>query len=199
MVDEAPMERTEHGLAPSGPGWFVVNAGDTVWSHDETFGEGCLFEPRDAHFEQIGYDLRVLRPGQSNGLYHRENDQEDFLVLSGECLLLIEGEERRLRAWDFVHCPPGTDHIFLGAGNAPCLLFMIGARTQPRHRLPALGAGAPARGGGRGGDAFPPRGVSLLPTAQFGTAAQSSLALSGSTWPRRCLKPRAATESDPQP
>ena len=29
-------------------------------------------------------------------------------VVSGEAALVVEGEERHLRAWDFVHCPPGT-------------------------------------------------------------------------------------------
>ena len=79
-------------------------------------------------FAQVGYTLAVLQPGQPNGLYHREDNQEDFLVLSGECLLLVEGEERRLQAWDFVHCPPGTEHIFVGAGDGPCVIFMAGAR-----------------------------------------------------------------------
>jgi uncharacterized cupin superfamily protein len=68
-------------------------------------------------------------------MYHRESNQEDFLVLSGECLLLVEGEERRLQAWDFVHCPPGTDHIFVGAGDGPCVIFMAGARTNPRDTV----------------------------------------------------------------
>ncbi|HLW96374.1 MAG TPA: cupin domain-containing protein, partial [Solirubrobacteraceae bacterium] len=68
------------------------------------------------------------------------HNQEDFFVLSGECLLLIEGEERKLKAWDFVHCPPGTDHIFIGAGDGPCVLFMVGARgddaiVYPRSEL----------------------------------------------------------------
>ena len=58
--------------------------------------------------------------------------QEDFLVLSGECLLLIEGEERRLKAWDFVHCPNWTEHIFVGAGNGPCLVLGVGARRKGR-------------------------------------------------------------------
>ena len=130
MTDEAPLTSTEHGLSPSGPGWFVLNAREAVWLRNEQLGDGCLFEGEGAAFEQIGYDLHVLQPGQANGLYHREEDQEDFLVLAGECLLLVEGEERRLRAWDFVHCPPGTEHIFVGAGDGPCLIFMIGAREH---------------------------------------------------------------------
>ena len=130
MTGEAPMERSEHGLAPAGPGWFVANAREAVWETNEQLGDGCLFESEEAPFEQMGYDLHVLRPGQANGLYHREEDQEDFLVLAGECLLLVEGVQRRLRAWDFVHCPPGTEHIFVGAGEGPCLIFMIGARAH---------------------------------------------------------------------
>ena len=79
----------------------------------------------------VGVKLVVLSPGQPNGLYHHETNQEDFLVLSGECLLLIEGEERRLRAGDFVHCPPETEHVFVGAGDGPCAIFMLGGRTRP--------------------------------------------------------------------
>ena len=85
---------------------------------------------RPGRFGQIGYTLQVLQPGQPNGMYHREDDQEDFLVLSGECLAIIEGSERPLKAWDFVHCPPGTEHIFVGAGDGPCVIFMAGAREH---------------------------------------------------------------------
>jgi uncharacterized cupin superfamily protein len=79
-------------------------------------------------FGQIGYTLVVLHPGEPSALYHLEPNQEDFLVLSGECLAIIEGEERRLRAWDFVHCPPGTEHVFVGAGDGPAAILMVGAR-----------------------------------------------------------------------
>jgi len=61
-------------------------------------------------------------------MYHGESEQEDFLVLSGECVLVIEGEERPLKAWDFVHCPPWTEHVFVGAGDGPCAIVMVGAR-----------------------------------------------------------------------
>src|SRR4051794_4022529 len=81
-------------------------------------------------FPQLGIAVAVLAPGKPSGLYHSESDQEDFLVLSGECLLLVEGEERRLGAWDFVHCPPGTEHVFIGAGDAPCTLLALGGRTR---------------------------------------------------------------------
>jgi len=72
----------------------------------------------------------VLSPGQPACLYHRETAQEDFLVLFGEALLLVEGEERPLKQWDFVHCPPGTDHVFVGAGEAPCAILAVGARAH---------------------------------------------------------------------
>jgi uncharacterized cupin superfamily protein len=67
-------------------------------------------------------------PGKPNGMYHAETDEEDFLVLSGECLLLIEDQERHLRAWDFVHCPAGAAHTFIGAGDGPCVLLCAGNR-----------------------------------------------------------------------
>ena len=130
MVDEARMERTEYGLTPAEEGWFVVNARDGAWMTNEHFGDAFVIEGKAAVFPQIGYTLHVLRPGQPNGLYHREGDQEDFLVLSGECLLIVEGHERLLKAWDFVHCPPGTEHIFVGAGDGPCVIFMVGARAH---------------------------------------------------------------------
>ena len=96
---------------------------------NEFFGDACIFEGDEAPFSQLGFTLGVLQPGKPSGLYHREANQEDFLVLSGECLALVEGEERRLRAWDFFHCPAGTDHILVGAGDAPCVVFMAGARA----------------------------------------------------------------------
>lgn len=129
-MPEAQIQRTEHGLTPGSDGWFVLNAREAAWLRNERLGDACVFESDAAPFGQIGYDLHVLRPGQANGLYHREEDQEDFLVLSGECLLIVEGEERRLRAWDFVHCPSGTEHIFVGAGERPCVIFMVGGRAQ---------------------------------------------------------------------
>jgi uncharacterized cupin superfamily protein len=130
MVDEARMEKSEYGLGPVSDGWFVVNVRDGNWMTNEQLGEACVFEGDGGEFGQVGYTLHVLRPGQPNGLYHREEDQEDFLVLSGECVLIVEGEERRLKAWDFVHCPPGTEHIFVGAGEGPCVIFMAGARAH---------------------------------------------------------------------
>jgi len=138
-VEEARLEEVGSGLAPLSPGWFLVNVGEAAWIRNDAFGGRCVFEgsPRvlaerpDAEprrFEQIGYTLAVLEPGKPSGMYHAESGQEDFLVLAGECLLIIEEEERPLRAWDFVHCPAGTDHGFVGAGDGPCVIFMTGSR-----------------------------------------------------------------------
>jgi uncharacterized cupin superfamily protein len=134
-VSEAPLEQGPGGLVPTGRGWFVVNARDAQWVHSQEFGSGVLFEGGDQHFPQIGINIQVLEPGQPNCMYHAENQQEDFLVLSGECLLLVEGEERRLRAWDFVHCPPWTRHVFVGAGEGPCAVLMVGARLEPEELI----------------------------------------------------------------
>ena len=129
-MDEARLERTEYGTWPATDGWFAVNLRDAAWVTSDDFGAACIFEGENAPFAQVGYTVAVLQPGQPNGMYHREGDQEDFLVLSGECLLIVEGQERRLRAWDFVHCPGGTEHIFVGAGDGPCVIFMAGAREH---------------------------------------------------------------------
>lgn len=127
MVPEAPLVPSGSGLAPEGEGWFVLNARDARWK-DGHFGAFTRFEGA-ARFPQIGINIGVLEPGQPACMYHGENEQEDFLVLSGECLLLIEGEERALKAWDFVHCPAWAEHVFVGAGTGPCALLAIGART----------------------------------------------------------------------
>ena len=125
------MEQSEAGLVAATEGWFVVNVRDAAWVSGGDFGDACVFEGDAAPFGQIGYTLAVLKPGQASALYHREGNQEDFLVLAGECIAIIEEQERRLHAWDFVHCPPGTEHIFVGAGDAPCVVFMAGARGGP--------------------------------------------------------------------
>ena len=139
MVQEARLEAVDAGLVPASDGWFVVNVADAAWMTNEKLGARGTFEasPRvvDGHselapvmFPQLGLMLDVIWPGQPNALYHAETKEEDFLVLAGECVLLIDGEERHLRAWDFVHCPPGTEHVFIGAGDGPCVIFMTGAR-----------------------------------------------------------------------
>jgi uncharacterized cupin superfamily protein len=133
-VPEAPLQESGSGLAPTGEGWFVVNVRDAMWLNSEggekqPSGSECSFETPMAQFSQLGVRIHVLPPGQPNGCYHAENQQEDFLVLAGECRLLVEGEERFLRAWDFFHAPAGTEHIFVGAGEEPCAILMVGSRT----------------------------------------------------------------------
>jgi len=128
MPTEARLDETGSGQAPASDGWFVVNVGDTAWESTGDYGARCRFETREFPFEQVGTNIRVLEPGQPNCLYHAESPEEHFLVLHGECLLLVDEEERPLRAWDFVHCPPGTKHVFVGAGDGPCAILMVGAR-----------------------------------------------------------------------
>ena len=129
MVPESPLKPTEHGLVPESDGWFVLNAREAPWRPAEGRGAICIFEG-EPEFSQVGINLSVLEPGAPMAMYHWEADQEDFLVLAGEALLIIEGEERPLRQWDFVHCPAGTNHVIVGAGDAPCLLLAVGARDR---------------------------------------------------------------------
>lgn len=130
MVPEAEYDRTGAGIVPKGPGWFVVNAKEALWREGH-FGSYTRFEGPESHFDQVGVNIGVLQPGQPACMYHREDEeQEGFLVLAGECLLLVEGEERPLRAWDFFHCPPGTEHVFVGAGDGPCAILALGSRTK---------------------------------------------------------------------
>jgi quercetin dioxygenase-like cupin family protein len=129
VVPEARLEQTDHGLAAHGDGWFVLNAREACWIDRGQRGKLCHFEERQ-DFPQLGFHLMVLWPGQPMSMYHWEADQEDFLVLSGEALLIVEGEERALRAWDFVHCPPRTAHVIVGAGEGPTVVAAVGARVD---------------------------------------------------------------------
>jgi uncharacterized cupin superfamily protein len=129
MVPEAPLEATDHGLVPQGDGWFVVNARGARWRPSEGRGTYCVFEGEPG-FPQLGIHLVALGPGEPMAMYHWEADQEDFLVLSGEALLIVEGEERPLRQWDFVHCPAGTNHVIVGAGESTSLVLAVGARDK---------------------------------------------------------------------
>lgn len=124
---EAEVLATEEGLSPKGPGWFVTNLKDARWFRNPRFGAFCSFEG-DARFQGFGTNVHLLDPGQPACLYHREDSQEGFLVLRGTCLVVIEGQERSLRAWDYVHCPAGTTHVFVGTGDEPCAILMIGRR-----------------------------------------------------------------------
>jgi uncharacterized cupin superfamily protein len=134
-IAEATAEETPYGRQVTSDGWFVLNLGDALAiRNEEKGGVYHRIEPRAAPFSDFGVNVRVLAPGQPNCLYHSENAQEGFLVLSGECLLLVEEGERRLRQWDYVHCPAGTRHVFVG-GDEPCAVLMIGARPEHEELL----------------------------------------------------------------
>jgi uncharacterized cupin superfamily protein len=141
-VPEIPLRETKHGLVAVGDGWYVINARESRWRDAGQFGCYCDFEGKRP-FRQLGINVSVLEPGQPIGLYHRERAQEDFLVLAGECLLLVEGEERTLKAWDFFHCPGGTEHMIIGAGTGPAVVLAVGRR------------------GGRKGIVYPVRDLAL--------------------------------------
>lgn len=132
MILEAPLEQTEHGLVAAGDGWFVLNAREARWRHRE--GKASLRFEGETDFPQVGISLIVLAPGEPMAMYHWETDQEDFLVLFGEAVLIIEGEERPLRRWDFVHCPARTSHVIVGAGDGPCAVLAVGAREHQTTR-----------------------------------------------------------------
>jgi uncharacterized cupin superfamily protein len=134
MVPESQLVRTEHGLVPKGQGWFILNARDAQWWDRNGRGVLCEFEGAGiegaADFLQLGINVTVLGPGEPLSMYHFENDQEDFLVLAGEALAIVEGEERALLPWDFLHCPAGTNHTIVGAGDGPCVVLAVGARDR---------------------------------------------------------------------
>jgi uncharacterized cupin superfamily protein len=128
MAEEARWEEVESGLAPATHGWFVVSVRDAAWEVNDAFGAACFFEGENVPFADLGVNVRVLTPGRSRGLYHAEQGQENVLVLAGECLLLVEDEERQLGPWDFVHLPPSTRHALVATGDRSCVLVLAGAR-----------------------------------------------------------------------
>jgi uncharacterized cupin superfamily protein len=134
MIPEAPPEQTEDGLVAVGGGWFVLNARDARWHHrpgrhSVSFTGKTEFEA-DTYFPMLGVQLAVLEPGEPNSMYHWETETEAFLVLSGAALLIVEGQERPLRQWDFVHCPPKTEHVIVGAGDGPCVVLAMSSREN---------------------------------------------------------------------
>jgi uncharacterized cupin superfamily protein len=126
-VPQARLGQTEHGLVCKGPGWFVVSAERVRWRAWPGLGFSSNFGG-DTLFDQLGIGITVLGPGQPMSMYHWEDEQEDFLVLSGEAVLVVEGEERPLRAWDLAHCPARTKHVIVGAGSRPCVIVSVGTR-----------------------------------------------------------------------
>lgn len=144
MTDETPLQEWPTGLVPEREGWFVVNVRDVAWAEHPQQGYTTLFEnPRGAPMPELGIRVRVLQPGQMLSYYHEENTQEAFLMLAGECALIVNEQERRLRAWDFFHCPAGTEHVIVATGDAPAALLALGARHEPellRYPASALAA-----------------------------------------------------------
>ena len=136
MVPEAPLEQTDDGLLLTGEGWFVLNTREAQWRHCDGMGKWPRLEGSRAIYPQLGVGLTVLEPGEPMAMYHWETDQEDFLVHSGEALAIVEGEERPLRRWDFLHCPAGTNHVLVGAGEGPCVVFAVGSREHHTYRTP---------------------------------------------------------------
>jgi uncharacterized cupin superfamily protein len=129
MVEEAHLEETEHGKLVTTDGWFTLHVSEAPWMRSERFGGGCRIEG-ETRFPEVGVNIRVLEPGVPACLYHREGAQEDFFILSGECVLIVEEQERHLRAGHFVHCPADTAHVFVGAGEERCVILMIGHRPE---------------------------------------------------------------------
>jgi mannose-6-phosphate isomerase-like protein (cupin superfamily) len=132
-IPEAKLARTKAGTVVVSSGWSVINAREARWIESPGRGHSLPLTGADEHeaetfFPMLGMALRVMDPGEPSTTYHWETEQEDFLVLSGEALLIVEGQERRLKQWDFVHCPPETRHAFVGAGDGPCVLLCASSR-----------------------------------------------------------------------
>lgn len=136
-MDEARMDDTPYGRNPADDGWFVLNLGDALAVRNEEKG-GAMYplEPRGGPYAGFGVNVHVVWPCEPSAMYHSEGAREAFLVLSGECTLIVEEQERPLRQWDFFHCPAGTNHIFVGAGTGPCAILMIGARPDEPLNYP---------------------------------------------------------------
>jgi uncharacterized cupin superfamily protein len=146
-VPEAPLRATKYGLVPEGEGWFVLNARENRWRDYGPLGAACDFEGKRP-FKQLGVNLNVLQPGEPMSMYHRENHQEGFLVLAGVCLLVVEDEERPLETWDFFHCPGGTAHVIVGAGDGPAVVLAFGARGGRKGIAYLVAPAALAHGAG---------------------------------------------------
>jgi uncharacterized cupin superfamily protein len=141
-VPEAQLSDSAAGRAAETEGWFIVNVAEGAGMHTDRLGDACRFEVAAGRFPEFGINVRVLQPGQPNCMYHREDSQEAFLVLSGECIAIVEEQERPLRTGDFLFLPPGTAHVVVGAGDAPCAVLMAGTRKDPEELLYPVSAAA---------------------------------------------------------
>ena len=134
MIPEAPLEQTEHGLVPAGPGWFILNARDALW-RARSRRQGISFTgpdewEADNFSPMLGVNLFRVEPGEPNSMYHWETEAEAFFIISGEALLIVEGQERPLKQWDFTFCPPKTEHVIVGAGDGPCVGLAMSSREN---------------------------------------------------------------------
>jgi len=128
-MTEAEITQNEGGWRePEGDGWYVLNAQDAKWLSNE-MGWYCNFEGA-TRFPEFGLNLNRLPPGAPMAMYHQEPYQEGFLVLDGEALLIIDGEEHPLKRWDYVHCPRDVPHVVVGAGEG-ALVLAVGSRVGP--------------------------------------------------------------------
>jgi uncharacterized cupin superfamily protein len=128
-MPEAPVRMSKNGLVVDGEGWFVINARQSRWKDEGPLGSYCTFEGK-RRFPHFGINISVLDPGERMGMYHGENAQEAFLVLSGECTLIVEGVERPLAEWDFFYCAPGTEHIIVAGGVQSAVVLAVGGRGR---------------------------------------------------------------------
>jgi len=136
-MSEARLEKGESGLVPADDGWFVLNAADADWKTG-SFGSYTTFEGRKdggRMFERMGFNISRLEPGQPMCHYHGEDDQEAFLILKGDALLLVEEQERALKEWDLVHMPAWVEHVIVGAGEG-CTVLAFGTRSGEDVRYP---------------------------------------------------------------
>jgi uncharacterized cupin superfamily protein len=115
---------------------LIVNLADAPARSHPHRAAIITLEREERSWPDMGVNVRIMQPGEPSSRYHSEPVQEDFLVLHGECILVLNGEERRLRQWDFVHCPAGTDHVFVGAGDGPSAVLMIGSRRMRAVHYP---------------------------------------------------------------
>lgn len=128
-MPEAPIRTSKNGLVVDGDGWFVLNARESRWKDEGPLGSYCTFEGK-RRFPHFGINITVLEPGERMGMYHREQAQEAFLVLAGECTLIVEGQERKLEAWDFFYCAPETEHIIVASDRQSAIVLAVGARGR---------------------------------------------------------------------
>src|SRR3954463_15112219 len=132
-MHEAKIEDTDVGRVPVDDGWFILNLAEIHWATIPGAGTWCGFGSPNAESDRIGIGVHILWPGDAPGFYHEESELEGFLVLSGECVAIVEGEERRMGPWDYLHSPAGTAHITVGAGDGPCVLALVGARSPDKE------------------------------------------------------------------